>query len=74
MTTEGGGDMPRYTLVWTDTFSRTARKFLRKHRDLAGLFKDVLKQLEVDPHAARMRLHPLKGKHRDKRAVSLTYD
>ena len=65
--------MSTYTLVWTATFVRTARKFLRKHHDLAGLFEDVLRQLETDPHAPRLRLHRLKGKHADKHAVSLTY-
>lgn len=65
--------MPNFTLVWTDTFSRTARKFLRRHPDLIGLFEDILKQLEADPHAPRLRLHTLKGRHRNKRAVSLTY-
>ncbi len=65
--------MPNFTLVWTDTFSRTARKFLRRHPDLSGLFENVVKQLEVDPHASRLRLHPLKGRHKNKHAVSLTY-
>ncbi|MDP6525397.1 MAG: type II toxin-antitoxin system YafQ family toxin [Kiritimatiellia bacterium] len=65
--------MAKYTLVWTETFARTARKFLRRHCGLAGLFEDVLKQLEDDPHLPRLRLHRLKGKHRDKHAVSLTY-
>ena len=65
--------MPRYTLVWTETFVRTARKFLRRHPDLRGLFGDVLAQLEDDPHVPRLRLHRLKGRHRDKHAVSLTY-
>jgi len=65
--------MAAYDLVWTDTFRRTARKFLRRHRDLLGLFEDVLKQLESDPRAPKLRLHPLQGRHRDKHAVSLTY-
>lgn len=65
--------MAQYRLVWTETFARTARRFLRKHRDLAGLFEDVLKQLEDDPNQPRLRLHRLKGKHKDKHAVSLTY-
>ncbi|MFT5239775.1 MAG: mRNA-degrading endonuclease YafQ of YafQ-DinJ toxin-antitoxin module [Candidatus Promineifilaceae bacterium] len=65
--------MAAYTLVWTETFTRTARKFVRRHHDLAGLFEDVLKQLEDDPHVPRLRLHRLKGKHADKYAVSLTY-
>jgi mRNA-degrading endonuclease YafQ of YafQ-DinJ toxin-antitoxin module len=65
--------VPAFALVWTNTFSRTARKFLRRHPDLVGLFEDVIEQLEVDPHAPRLRRHRLKGKHRDKHAVSLTY-
>jgi mRNA interferase YafQ len=65
--------MPAYTLVWTHTFERTARRFLRRHPELAGLFEGVLRQLETDPHAPRLRLHPLKGRHRGKHAASLTY-
>ena len=64
---------PSYELLWTDTFSRTARKYLRKHPDLKGLFESTLKQLEVDPFAPRLRLHQLKGKHSGKHSVSLSY-
>jgi mRNA-degrading endonuclease YafQ of YafQ-DinJ toxin-antitoxin module len=64
----------RFTLVWTATFERTARKFLRRHPDLEGIFEDVLVQLETDPHAPRLRLHPLRGKHQGKQAASLTYE
>jgi len=46
--------MPNFTLVWTDTFTRTACKFLRRHADRIGLFEDILKQLEDDPHASRL--------------------
>ena len=65
--------MAAYTLVWTQTFLRTARKFLRRHPELAGVLADVLGQLETDPTAPRLRLHRLQGKHRGKHAVSLTY-
>ena len=64
----------RFTLVWTATFAHTARKFLRRHAGLEGLFEDVLRQLETDPHAPRLRLHPLQGQHKGKHAVSLTYE
>lgn len=63
-----------YTLVWTDTFARTARKFLRRHPELAGLFKDILQLLETDPQSPRLHLHSLQGKHRGKQAIKLTYD
>jgi mRNA-degrading endonuclease YafQ of YafQ-DinJ toxin-antitoxin module len=62
-----------YGLVWTDTFTRTAKKYLRKHPDLKGVFKDILSQLEIDPSAPRLHMHKLKGKHRDKHSVRLTY-
>ena len=67
--------MPRgFVLIWTESFVRTARKFLRRHPELDGIFEDVLRQLEADPRAPRLRLHPLKGKHRGKHAASLTYE
>ncbi|MCX7014172.1 MAG: plasmid stabilization protein [Candidatus Sumerlaeota bacterium] len=65
--------MPEFAWVWTHAFARTARRFLRRHPDLVGLFDDTLKQLESDPYSPRLGLHRLKGKHRDKHAVSLTY-
>ncbi len=65
--------MPRFRLVWTRTFLRTLRKFLRRHADLEGIVADVLQQLQDDPHAPRLKLHALKGKHRNIQAVSLTY-
>ena len=67
-------DSAQFTLIWTDTFTRTARKFLRRHLSLEGIFEDVLRQLETDPHAPRLRLHPLKGQHKGKHAVSVTYE
>ena len=65
--------MAAYNLVWTQTFLRTARRFIRRHPDLAGVLEDVLRQLETDPTAPRLRLHRLKGGHRGKHAVRLTY-
>ena len=62
-----------FVLVWTETFTRTARRFLRKHPELRGQFELVVKQLEEDPNHPRLRLHRLKGRHKDKHAVSLTY-
>ena len=64
----------RFTLVWTATFACTARKFLRRHPQLAGIFEDMLWQLETDPYAPRLRRHPLQGSPRGRQAVSLTYE
>ena len=62
-----------YTLVWTDTFKRTARKFLARHRDLQEVFSLVLHKLEQDPNDPELRLHPLGGRLLGKHAVRLTY-
>ena len=60
-------------MSWTPTFLNTLRKFLRRHADLEGVVADVLQQLEKNPYTPRLKLHALKGRHRDKHAVSLTY-
>ena len=69
-----GKTKPAYSLVWTDTFSRTARKFLRRHPELASVFKSVLQLLETDPQTPQLHLHPLKGWHQGKHAVRLNYE
>jgi mRNA-degrading endonuclease YafQ of YafQ-DinJ toxin-antitoxin module len=61
------------SLTWTDTFVRTARRFLKKHSDLRAEFERVLYHLEKDPSHPSLRLHPLKGKYQGKHAVSLAY-
>ncbi len=62
-----------YSLSWTNTFVRTANKFFRIHSDLKPVFIDILTQLQTDPYHKRLKLHSLKGRHKDKHAVSLTY-
>lgn len=64
----------RFSLVWTATFLRTVRKFLRRHLDIRGIFEDLLRQLEKNPHSPRLRLHALKGRCAEMHAVSLTYE
>ena len=61
------------TLVWTETFVHTARRFLRRHPDLRSDFETVLLRLENNPRDSTLRLHPLRGRHAGKHAVSLTY-
>lgn len=62
-----------YQLVWTNTFTRTAKRFLKKNQHLRSEFERALQQLEQDPSHPRLRLHPLKGNLAGKHAVSLTY-
>lgn len=62
-----------YHLIWTSTFARTARKFLKRNPDLKSEFERTLRQLEKDPGHPKLRLHPLQGRLAGKHAVSLTY-
>lgn len=62
-----------FELIWTQTFVRSAKRFLKRHPDLRGEFEHVLRMLEEDPQQRKLRLHPLKGSLKGKHAVSVTY-
>ncbi len=61
-----------FKLVWTASFVRAARKFMKKHPDLNARFAATLRQLERDPFAPSLALHPLGGKLKGIQAVSIT--
>lgn len=62
-----------YTITWSVPFTRAARRFLRKHRDLADRFSEILGKLRANPFDPSLRLHPLLGDLEGLHAVSLTY-
>lgn len=62
-----------YTLVWTETFTRTAKRFLRTRPALRATLASVLQKLENNPADPSLRLHPLHGALEGKSAVRLTY-
>ncbi len=61
-----------YQLVFTETYLKREKEFIRKHRDLIERYKKVLRLLELNPHHNSLRLHKLKGKFSDKYSVSIT--
>ena len=62
-----------YSLVWTESFLRTARKLFKKHPDLKPVFEDLARKLQGNPGNPSLKLHQLKGIHKGKASVSLTY-
>lgn len=62
-----------FTLVWTTTFVRTAKKFLKKHPELGPQVASVLRDLETDPFLPQLRFHQLTGKLKGLQAVSVTH-
>jgi len=61
-----------YKLVFTETYQKREREFLKKHKDLIDRYKKALKLLEINPHHPSLRLHGLKGKFKGKYSVSIT--
>ena len=62
-----------YTLVWTETFARTAKCFLRTRPMLRNTLTVVLRKLEENPNDPSLKLHALHGKLSGRHAIHLTY-
>ena len=61
----------KYSIVFTESYTRHAKRFLRKHPDLAGQYRKTLELLEVNPLHPSLRLHRLKGSLADLHSVSI---
>jgi mRNA-degrading endonuclease YafQ of YafQ-DinJ toxin-antitoxin module len=60
-----------YTLIYTDSYIKRARKFVQKHPELLSQYEKTLKILEINPHHPSLRLHRLKGRMKDLHSVSI---
>ena len=60
-----------FKLVFTESYSKAALRWLKKHRDLKNQYLKTLKLLEANPHHPSLRLHALKGKLQGLHAVSI---
>ena len=62
-----------YSIVAPEQFLRQARKFFKRHPALKPRFSLVISDLQQDPFAPHLELHPLKGRLEGCFAVRLTY-
>jgi mRNA-degrading endonuclease YafQ of YafQ-DinJ toxin-antitoxin module len=62
-----------YTLTWTAHFTRSAKKFAKRHPELKKKVAAILRDLEKDPFHPHLEYHQLGGKQAGVQAVSLTY-
>lgn len=60
-----------YRLIYTDSYVRRARKFLKKHPQIIGQYQKVLELLELNPHHPSLRLHGLQGRLKGLSSVSI---
>ena len=61
-----------YTLVWTAHFTRSAKKFTKRHPELRKKVATILRALEKDPFQPLLDYHHLSGKQTGIQAVSIT--
>lgn len=61
-----------YKLIFTDTYEKREKKFLKRHPELVERYKKILRLLELNPTHPSLRLHKLKGKFAGKYSVSVT--
>ena len=62
------------TLIWSNTFLKAFRRFMRKRPDLRKEVEDVLILLVQDPFIPQLETHKLKGKLSGSWACSVGYD
>ncbi len=60
-----------FSLIYTDSYIKRAKKFIKTHPELIGQYEKTLKLLEINPQHPSLRLHQLKGKLKDLHSVSI---
>lgn len=64
-----------YKLVFTESYTRRAVKFIRKHPEVLPQYEKTLYLLELNPFHPALRLHKLKGRlsHLHSASITLSY-
>jgi len=60
-----------YSLLFTPTYEKIEKRFLRRHPDLLERYAKTLALLENDPFHPSLRLHPLQGRLTGLHSVSI---
>ena len=58
-------------IVYTDSYLRRVKKFIKKHLKLISQYEKTLKLLEINPTHPSLRLHKLSGKLSELHSVSI---
>jgi len=60
-----------YKLIFTETYLKKVKKFIKKHPDLLNRYIKAMELLEVNPFHPSLRLHKLEGKLRTYHSISI---
>lgn len=58
-------------ILYTDSYLKRARKFIKKHPELVSQYEKTLKLLEINPNHPSLRLHKLHGKLSELHSISI---
>lgn len=61
----------KYELVFTESYTRRAVRFLRRHPELRSQYRKTLELLELNPFHPSLRLHKLSGALADLHSASI---
>ncbi len=61
----------RYTIIFTDRYTRTAARFLKRHPEMERAYERTLALSQVNPRHPSLRLHELGGRLHGVRSVSI---
>jgi len=61
----------KYEIIFTESYTRRAIKFLRKHPKVRTQYHKTLELLELNPHHPSLRLHKLGGRLSELHSVSI---
>ena len=61
----------KYEIVFTESYTRRAVKFLKKHPELRNQYRKTLELLELNPKHPSLRLHKLTGSLSELHSVSI---
>ena len=61
-----------YSLIFTESYEKIERRFLKRHPDLFERYHKTLALLELDPFHPSLRLHSLEGRLAGLHAVSIS--
>jgi len=58
-------------IIYTESYTKRAIKFTKKHPDILSQYEKTLKLLEINPRHPSLRLHKLQGKLSELYSVSI---
>ena len=60
-----------YEIILTDTYTKKAVKFIKKHKDIKEKYIKTLTVLQDNPYHPSLRLHKLQGKQKEYFSISI---